>query len=175
MTQYYITGGGYISISGNDQKCAIVFYSSDGAIRQAEYYRDGLIGGYCIENARAFTFYFGARRSMPERSFGLRIPKPDSITNWELNFFDMYDKTAPEWPNDIEIDVTQTTVTAYAAEIIPDAGEWRDGAIMRRRDKLAWGLCGCKIINMRGCACNTASLLPLPQPIAEEIAQHILL
>lgn len=183
MPAFYLTSSGYVSVdehsdNKNHTRATIIFYSYDGRVDLAEYYIDGILaGGYGIERAQTFTIYFGPKHTQAAlRRFGLRVPKPDTITNWVFDFFTLYDNSASEWPGEIEIDFTQTEVTAYTPlEIVHGAGDWIGGVIVRRREKLAWGLCGCEILHMRGCECYSAGLLPLPQPIAEEIYPHILL
>jgi len=178
MAAFYLTSSGYVSVDEHIGNCAsIIFYSYDGRIDLAEYYINNmLIGGYGIERARMFTMYFGSRNTRKRSQFGLRVPKPDTIVNWTFDFFTLYNNSSREWSGEIEIDFTQTEITAYTrTEIIHDAGVWSDDIIVRRREKIAWGLCGCEIIQMRGCDCNNVNMLHLPQPLAEEIYPHVLL
>ncbi len=176
MDEYYLTSSGYARVRAGH---SIVFYSYDGQVEMAEYYTDNaLIGGYGIERAGVFTFYFTAQKKQraDTRGFGLRVPRPSVIREDDFDFHHLYNMSAGEWPGEIEVDFTIAGVTAYTHyDCIHDAGWWRGGRVVRTREKLAWRLCGCEVICLRGCDCYCADYLPLPQPIAEELAEYLLL
>lgn len=176
MSEYYLTrGGGIACVWQSGAKWSITHYNINGSIEWAEYYLGGIIGGYGIERAETFTMYFGKKPIYTIQKYGIRIPKPDVIIEWQFDFFKLYEKSAPHWPFEMHIDFDKNSIIAYIAGIeIYGAGYWNNDILCRRYEKLARGLCNCIIVNQNWCGCCRAADLPVPLPIAEEIAPELL-
>lgn len=173
--EFYLGASGYVRVRAAH---SIIFYSYDGQVEMAEYYDHNLlIGGYGIERAGVFTLYYtDQKKSRVEQKFGLRVPRPSVIVDDDFDFHKLYADSAEEWPGQIEVDFTIAGATAYTQyDHVCDAGWWRGGKVVRSREKIAWRLCGCEVICLRGCDCYCADYLSLPQPIAEELAEYLLL